>query len=523
MLRWGKNAEAAPPRVEPRVFPSSGVGGRAPSRAATAPFEGAARGRRLAGLQAPTVHVNQLIAAAGPTLTARARWMYKNLPYAKKGVNAWVNAHVATGIVPSWRLPNQAKSQELIDLFDFSSSEIDADGRSDFYGFQRRVDTEECLAGEAFVRFRPRLMADGLAVPLQLQLIPSEQCPMELTRLAPNGNVIRQGIELDAIGRRVAYWFWRRHPQDNIPLATANELVRVPASEILHVFESFEAGQLRGFSRLTAAIVKLFLQAEHDDNEQARHGVASLYSVFITEPADEDGDDDEDVEGDVIRLSTGAVNRLRPGEKIEVAAPADVGANYEAYQYRQGLAIAAALDLPYVVMFGDLVRSNFSNNKGIMVDFGRQIESHQHSVLGHQFLFPFIRRWVDAAQASGAIVLPGYARNPRPYIRPQLIPPKFEWLDRLKDVQADVLEVQAGFASRRSKVAARGGDIEEVDRTNARDRANALDQGLRYSTDLPPAGTAQPDGAASAGTAALPPPDPAEDDAAPASDPSTEN
>ncbi len=479
MLTWVKNAVSA------------AIGGGKPrASAATAPFEGAARGRRLAGLQAPTVHVNQLIAAAGPTLTARARWMYKNLPYAKKGVNAWVNAHIATGIVPSWRLPNLKKRQELIDLFDYSAAELDADGRSDFYGLQRRIDTEECLAGEVFIRFRPRLMSDGLAVPLQLQLLPSEQLPMELTRIAPNGNMIRQGIELDAIGRRVAYWFWRRHPHDSAPYAAPNELVRVPAAEILHVFESFEAGQLRGFSRLTAAIVKLFLAAEHDDNEQARHGVTSLYSVFITEPADEDGDDDDDVDGDVIRLSTGAINRLRPGEKIEVAAPADVGANYEAYQYRQGLAIAAALDLPYVVMFGDLVRSNFSNNKGVMVEFGRQVEAHQFSVLVHQALQPIIKRWVEAAQASGAIVLPGYARAPRPYWRPHWIPPKFAWLDRLKDVQADVLEMKEGLTARRFLVAARGYDIEEVDRLNAEDLKRARAAGLRYGATPDPAAKA---------------------------------
>ena len=30
--------------------------------------------------------------------------------------------------------------------------------------------------------------------------------------VSPDGNVIRQGIEFDAIGRRVAYHFLRRHP-----------------------------------------------------------------------------------------------------------------------------------------------------------------------------------------------------------------------------------------------------------------------------------------------------------------------
>jgi hypothetical protein len=77
-------------------------------------------------------------------------------------------------------------------------------------------------------------------------------------RLA-NGNLLRQGIEFDRIGRRVAYHFLRRHPGDlteaDIP---AGETVRVPASEVLHLVDPVDAGQLRGVSRFAPAIVKLW-------------------------------------------------------------------------------------------------------------------------------------------------------------------------------------------------------------------------------------------------------------------------
>ena len=51
-------------------------------------------------------------------------------------------------------------------------------------------------------------------MPLQLQMLPSEMLPLNRNEDLPGGNVIRQGIEFDAIGRRVAYWFLRRHPGD---------------------------------------------------------------------------------------------------------------------------------------------------------------------------------------------------------------------------------------------------------------------------------------------------------------------
>ena len=43
---------------------------------------------------------------------------------------------------------------------------------------QRRAAREVFIAGEVFFRFRPRWPQDGLTVPLQLQMLPSEMLPL---------------------------------------------------------------------------------------------------------------------------------------------------------------------------------------------------------------------------------------------------------------------------------------------------------------------------------------------------------
>jgi hypothetical protein len=40
------------------------------------------------------------------------------------------------------------------------------------------------IAGEVFLRFRPRRPSDGLSVPLQLQMLPAEMLPAEMLPLA---------------------------------------------------------------------------------------------------------------------------------------------------------------------------------------------------------------------------------------------------------------------------------------------------------------------------------------------------
>ena len=109
--------------------------------------------------------------------------------------------------------------------------------------------------------------------------------PLDMNRTLPGAGLIRQGIEFDGIGRRVAYHFLRRHPGDLTDPGLAGETVRVPAADVIHVLDPVEAGQLRGVSRFAAAIVKLFTLDLYDDAELERKKIAAMFAMFITSPA----------------------------------------------------------------------------------------------------------------------------------------------------------------------------------------------------------------------------------------------
>jgi lambda family phage portal protein len=218
-------------------------------------FDAGQHHRRLRGFQATRAHVNALIAASGPDITARARWLVRNNGYAVNAVESWAANTVGDGIKPISKIGDAARKEELQRLWLAWTDEADAEGLTDFYGLQRRAAREVFLAGEVFFRIRMRRPSDGLTVPLQLQMLPAEMLPLEQTGIAANGNAIRQGIEFDRIGRRVAYHFFRRHPGDSTDPGLAGEIVRVPASEVIHVIDPVEGGQLRGVSKLAPAIV----------------------------------------------------------------------------------------------------------------------------------------------------------------------------------------------------------------------------------------------------------------------------
>ncbi len=280
-------------------------------------FDAAQAHRRLRGFRASRAHVNTLIAASGDTITARARWLVRNNGYAANAVESFASNVVGDGIKPSSTIADAAKKEELQALWLAWTDDADAEGLTDFYGLQRRAAREVFLAGEVFVRLRPRRAEDGLSVPLQLQMLPAEMLPLDMNRTLPGAGVIRQGIEFDGIGRRVAYHFLRRHPGDMTDPGLAGETTRVPASEVIHVVDPVEAGQLRGVSRFTPAIVKLFTLDLYDDAELERKKIAAMFAMFITSPAPETPLDptDEDLE-----VAPGQVVRLDPGEDVSTPA-----------------------------------------------------------------------------------------------------------------------------------------------------------------------------------------------------------
>ena len=445
-------------------------------------FEGAMMHRRLIGWKATQENLNGLLSAGGDVLRARARQIVRANPYAANAADRFVANAVGAGIKPSSLVQDTALKTEIHRVWNLWTDDADADGLTDFYGLQALATRAMFEAGECFIRFRPRRPDDGLTVPLQIQLLESEMLPLSKNEIAPYGNIVRCGIEFDPIGRRVAYHFYRKHPGDSTEPFNKGEIVRVPASEILHIYRPQRPGQIRGVPWISPALVKLFLLDQYDDAELDRKQVAALFAGFITKSAPEDnlmGEDAPDGTGAAIAgLSPGTMQVLLPGEDIKFSSPADVGGSYEMFQYRTLLAISAALGVPYTNVTGDLKVANYSSIRAGTVEFRRRLQQFQFATLVFQMCRPIWSRWLSAAALSGALSLPGFARDPSPYTAVKWITPKWEWVDPLKDRQAEKLAQEQGWKAPSDIIEAEGNDVDETYRRIAADQERIKDLGI---------------------------------------------
>lgn len=460
-----------------------------------ASYEGAGEGRRSASWEASDNGINSINTPALRNLRSRSRAAVRNDPYAFNVIDKRVSNLIGTGITPRPTTDDAALRKVKQQLWDDWVDEADADELTDFYGMQALVARTVETAGECFVRLRPRSLDEGLAVPLQLQTLAPEFVPHDKFETTKNGNIIRAGIEFNPAGKRVAYWMYRSHPRDSSSLNSGyNQLVRVPASQVLHIFEPVEPGQLRGVPRLSPVLKRLRSLDNYDDAVLFRQEVANLFAGFISRPPPDAGQTPRDpVTGQLlvtdrdgftpmVALEPGTMQELAPGEEVEFSKPPDAGNNYPDFMRQQLMAAAAGSGTPYEILTGDMREVNDRALRVVLNEFRRRLEQLQFGVYVHQLCRPVRAAWMDMAVLSGALVLEDYAQRRREYLRTRWVPQGWAYIQPVQDVQARRMEVQAGFASRSEMVLRTGYDAETVDAENAADLARATDLGLNYTT-----------------------------------------
>jgi lambda family phage portal protein len=420
---------------------------------------------------------------------ARTQEAIRNNPWLRRALRLIVSHLIGCGIQPRPKFDDPDRRAAVLDLWNDWTAEADADGALDFYALQSLMTRARIESGEVFVRLRPRRPEDGLSVPLQMQLLEADMLPVNHTS-ANGNNPIRQGIERDLLGRRLAYWFYREHPNDRYISASSSNLSRVAATEILHHYLPERPGQLRGVSDMLSTLLRARSLDQYESAELTRKKNRAKFNgaIYRENPEENpltDTPADVDAEGRaVVDIEEGYMLQLGLNERIELPGGDPGGQNMIDFLRTQLRGIAAGCGVPYELMTGDYADTNDRVMRVILNAFYRELEALQDHFIA-QVMQPVWRAWLTAAVYSGALNLPGYAANPRPWQRCEWRGHAWSYVNPLQETQTAVLRIQNGLTSRAAVVAESGWDVEDVDKQQAADheREEALD--LRYGADVP--------------------------------------
>lgn len=419
-------------------------------------YDGAAKGRALGSWRATTADADGTLKVALPELRRRSRDLVRNNPHATKAVQVLTGNLVGTGIAPRTRTGDPDIDLHVDDLFERWSTECQTEGPLDFYGLQALAVRCMVESGEVLVRRRLRLPQDGLPVGLQLQILEPDHLDSTRNEVLPNGGWIIQGVEFDPVGRRAAYWLFRHHPGSSLPGTLGQTAQRVPADEILHLYEPLRPGQTRGVPWMAPVISTLYELGEYRQAEALRKKLEACYVGVVNRNTE--GEDPEapaegllptvvDSDGNVQETMEPGTFVYAPGE-IKFNTPTAIG-GYVQHEEAQLRAVAAGLRVPYELMSGDLSKVNFSSSRVGLNEYRRFVEQIQWQCIIPMFCTHVWQWFVSAARAQE--LLPMDIR-----IGVEWQPPAFQSVNPLQDANAARVMIRSGVSTLSRAIAETG-------------------------------------------------------------------
>lgn len=440
---------------------------RARYRMAAGHFDAAGRKYRQKNWQSGSGDANAVNFGAIDLLRKRSRDLCRNNPIARRAISVIVDSVVGDGIIPSIETDDAGLKTEIEAILreHLDTTAIDASGRLNLYGLQRLAMHTIVEGGEILWLRRTRRPSDGLPLNLQIQTLESEYLDDRREGLLPNGNSEYDGIELDMIGRRVAYRLFRSNPEAHNQSYPESRLVK--ADSVIHGFRMDRAEQRRGTPWLAPVMARLHDLNDYADAQLLKQKIAAMWVAFTV---------DQDPEGDPLPgaatdapadLVPGMFEHLPPGRDVRFSEPPKVDGYPEVM--REGKRdVAAGLDLTYESMTMDMSSVSFISGRLGRLEMNAAMSAHQWTMMIPQMCQP-LEPWLRDAIAMRV-------GDDKKY-RFKWTPPRFPVVDPNAEVDADTKAVEGGFTSRQRVIRRNGFDPEEIDREIAEDAAKSRMEG----------------------------------------------
>jgi lambda family phage portal protein len=410
--------------------------------------------------------------------------MVRNNAYAWGVVDTIVSSVVGCGIKAqsTYETPEGEDVEDVNDVRDKLWAEwcevCDVNGLYTFEELQAAAQREIVEAGEVLVRIirTPDTVYRGILrpVPLALEVIEADRLAGDkdtyAARLsADSGNRIIRGVEVDDLGKPVAYWIYKDHPLQ--PYAFTRTPERIPANEIMHLFRRDRVGQTRGVTWFAPALSWIRDLGTYVDNELQASAVASCFTVAIKSHTpvgnlfDPDGGTGTDAAGNRQRyVEPGMIMELAPGEDVVGLNPGRPNAGAEPWIQLILRGIAVGTGLSYEVVARDYSQTSYSSSRTSQLEDRRRFRCWQQYLIRH-LCQPVWDAFCDAAAISA---LRGFATSAellddrRRYAPVEWQTPEWEWVDPQSEQTASEMALNSFTDTYQNVLGSRGRSFRSV-------------------------------------------------------------
>lgn len=306
----------------------------------------------------------------------------------------------------------------------------------------------------------------------RLQLL--EVDDLDTSVLQHGGNRVVGGVEIDGYNRPVAYHLRRQ----DVSGLWSGRVRRVDADRVIYLPHITRCSQIREMSPAASSLpriddINLLVEAAlKKEQTQACYGMAVIRNTPGTlggigrgmtgTEGDRQGGYPEEY------IAPGMIKYLQPGEDIKPIAPSGVSSTADAMIRTVQRQAGAGAGLSYEAVSRDMSQVNYSSARQGMLQDRKTYGALQQYLIDH-FLEPVYREWLGWAVLTGRVDIPDYPDDPEGYQEAVWIPPGWEWIDPLKEANANSVALQSGQTTLQKICAARGEDWRELLEQRARE------------------------------------------------------
>lgn len=398
-------------------------------------YEAASNGRRAKSFKnAHSAGPNMEIGPAIVNLRNRSRHFVRNNGWAKRAQGVVCANVVGEGIRPApTGTKNQVKSIKKIWRAWAETTVCDWDGKNTFYGLQELILREIVESGDCLIIRRRILPTIDNPIPIQLQVLEADQ--LDHTRNGMNDNgFCRLGVQYNADGKIFGYWIWSQHPNDMaVSLKMQSELISI--DDVIHPFEILRAGQSRGVPMGVSAFMKISDFSDYEDAQLVRQKIAAAFSAFVKNGADTTKQPDQ-----LERIEAGIIQYLAPDEEITFSSP-PAAEGYGEYSKKILQGIATAYEITYEMLTMDYSNVNFTSGRMAKIDVSGRFRKLQYGMMVPQVCVK-VWQWFMNAVIMAGIQQTYIACNAMDWTAPRV-----QQLDPVKETNARIAQVNAGFTT----------------------------------------------------------------------------
>jgi lambda family phage portal protein len=288
------------------------------------------------------------------------------------------------------------------------------------------------------------------------------------------------GVEYDAGGRVVAYHI-RSSAAYGSPGPNGSSYRRLPAENVIHLFDPQQVGQSRGYPRVSTSLASLKqLDAYFEAAITAARAGASKMGFIHTQDGAEYSGDDTDSTGSVLSdFEAGTIEQLPVGTDFTAFDPRYPHEQFAEFVKSMLQSISSSLGVSYSALSGDLEGVNYSSIRaGVLEE--REVWKARQQWFIDGYCRPIFERWLRAALLMNAITLNGtpLAGDFDAYNHVVFQGRRWAWVDPLKDMNASIIGINNNITTVSAVIREQGRDPEEVFQERSKEKKRLAALGL---------------------------------------------